>query len=78
MPDITEEYKRMLFEEDQWYKENNCDHAHCPDNCEHPQPFIQHGKAGHKNKMYCGRCYHKYNEMNEMIPCTPEVCKENE
>lgn len=52
-----------------WYVRNNCTHAHCPDDCEHPQPFM------FNNRFICGRCYFKYNDIVEMIPCTPEVCE---
>lgn len=46
-------------------------HYHCPDNCEHPQPFKAQGKV------YCGRCWFKYGEITEMELCTPETCNEN-
>lgn len=44
-------------------------HAHCPWDCEHPQPFcLQPGQ------LVCGRCWHVAGERTEMVPCTPEVC----
>lgn len=52
----------------EWYTAHNCTHAHCPGDCEHPQPFIL------DDKLVCGRCYFKYDEVVEMIPCTPQVC----
>jgi hypothetical protein len=53
-----------------WYRDNGCDHAHCPYLCEHPQPFVADGV------LVCGRCAVKYGELNPMIPCTPETCGE--
>lgn len=56
---------------DEWYKAHDCDHAHCPHDCEHPQPFI------HEGKLYCGRCYFQCRyTLSEMIPCVPgeNVC----
>lgn len=23
---------------------------------------------------YCGRCWHRFGELRQMVPCTPEVC----
>jgi hypothetical protein len=54
--------------EEEWYKKNNCEHAHCPDNCEHPQPFMRN------SKLLCGRCWFKFNEEVEMIPCDQDIC----
>lgn len=52
----------------EWCKLNNCSHAHCTLECEHPQPFIM------DDKLYCGRCWFIRNQLTEMIACTPEVC----
>jgi hypothetical protein len=43
-------------------------HFHCPNDCEHPQPFLQN------NKWFCGRCYCKYGELVECHPCTTNNC----
>lgn len=53
----------------EWYAKHNCQHAHCPDECEHPQPFLD------GDEMLCGRCWHLFGERSLMIPCTPEVCE---
>lgn len=52
-----------------WYKAHNCTHAHCPFDCEHPQPFLLDD-----NILYCGHCWFVDTEMTKMIPCSPEVC----
>lgn len=48
------------------------DHYHCPDECENPQPI--HAEDG---KHYCGRCWFKFNEIVEVILCTPATCPED-
>ncbi len=60
-----------MSKEDVWYKEHGCWHAHCPDGCEKPQPFVNE-----QGKMVCGRCFFKFGEVVEMIPCIPEICGE--
>lgn len=52
-----------------WCVANGADHAHCPEGCEHPQPFVT--SAG---ELICGRCRHKYGEIRVMAPCVPEIC----
>lgn len=52
----------------EWCVANDCSHAHCPYDCEHPQPFIMNGK------LICGRCYFKDDDIVEMKPCSPENC----
>ena len=54
--------------EAEWYEKHNCSHAHCKYLCEHPQPFML------GEQLVCGRCAIIDNEINEMIPCTPEIC----
>lgn len=44
------------------------EHHHCPHGCEHPQPLIYDGK------LVCGRCLIMFNEVVEMVLCTPEIC----
>ena len=51
-----------------WCRERNVTHAHCPHECEHPQPFMLDGK------LVCGRCAIVCGEIVEMVPCTPEDC----
>ena len=52
----------------EWCEARGVTHAHCPDGCEHPQPFILEGV------LVCGRCYFVYREVVAMVPCTPEYC----
>jgi hypothetical protein len=52
-----------------WYRLHGCDHAHCPNECEHPQPFLLPD-----GRMVCGRCAILDGQFVEMIPCTPETC----
>ena len=47
-------------------------HVHCPDGCAHPQPVFD----PHIHREICGRCWHKYDEVVECVPCTPETCGE--
>lgn len=44
-------------------------HAHCPQGCEHPQPFMDGGRE------YCGRCWFKEGVRTEMVLCSPETCE---
>lgn len=44
------------------------DHDHCPEDCEHPQPFKRDGK------WLCGRCWFMGGVETEMAPCTEKVC----
>lgn len=46
-----------------WCQFFNVNHAHCPDNCEHPQPIVV------DHKLICGRCWFKYNQITLMTPC---------
>jgi hypothetical protein len=61
----------MAQKEEDWYKRQGCSHAHCPKGCEKPQPFFD------GQKMLCGRCFFKYKEFVEMVPCTPQTCPED-
>ncbi len=55
-------------------------HQHCPDACEHPQPFTlaaEQPNPDHQKyagKTFCGRCWCRFGEMVEMVACTPETC----
>jgi len=53
-----------------WYEDNNCTHAHCPEGCDKPQPSLVN------RKMLCMRCYVKYGVISEMIPCDPKNCED--
>lgn len=35
----------------EWCKLHNCDHAHCPCKCDHPQPFVLDD-----GRLICGQC----------------------
>lgn len=59
-----------ISKELEWYKLNNCTHAHCPFYHEHPQPFII------AKVLYCGKCWHDDKVLTKMVPCTPEVCED--
>lgn len=51
-----------------WCRENGCEHGHCPDGCEHPQPCLADGVV------VCGRCLIMFGEAVPLVPCGPEVC----
>ena len=53
----------------EWYQKHGCDHAHCPFDCEHPQPFLLAD-----GRLVCGRCAILDHVISEMIPCTPDIC----
>jgi hypothetical protein len=55
-----------------WCRDHECQHGHCPLGCEHPQPFATDGR------LVCGRCAIVDGVFTDMIPCTPEVCGEQE
>jgi hypothetical protein len=46
-----------------WYHRHGVHHAHCPEGCEHPQPFLDGGD------LICGRCAIKEGVRSLMIPC---------
>lgn len=62
---IYKDYQDRL---DHWLKERGVEHAHCPADCSHPQPFFL------GDKLICGHCYHRFNTITEMMPCVPSVC----
>lgn len=53
-----------------WCARMGASHAHCPYDCEHPQPFQTADGV-----LYCGRCLAKEGVLTEMIPCFPETCE---
>ncbi len=53
----------------EWYQAHGCDHAHCPNECDHPQPFLLPD-----GRFVCGRCAIIDHEIVEMSPCTPGAC----
>lgn len=52
-----------------WYERHGCDHAHCPNGCEKPQPVEQPD-----GRPLCMRCLVYSGVEVECVPCTPEVC----
>lgn len=58
----------MRMTRQKWYAEHKCRHAHCPKECENPQPFMLTGE------LVCGRCAIMFGEVTKMIPCTHETC----
>ena len=54
--------------ENNWYSQYDTDHAHCPYNCEHPQPFMN------EEDLICGRCWFVDCIRSVMIPCIPSTC----
>jgi hypothetical protein len=58
---------------EEWYKQHNCTHAHCPYECEHPQPFIC---SELPIELACGKCWWDTKTIVKMIPCIPESCNE--
>lgn len=59
------------------------EHSHCPDGCEHPQPFVAVLSKGAAEFHYldpskpyelCGRCFHLFGDITVMVPCTPATC----
>lgn len=57
-----------LMTKREWYEKHGCTHAHCPHECEHPQPLLD------GDELLCGRCLILCGERSAMIPCTPETC----
>lgn len=51
-----------------WCAQRGVTHAHCPYECEHPQPFVLDGV------LVCGRCAFVDDTITPMVPCTPETC----
>lgn len=54
----------------EWYMLHRCEHAHCPEGCEKPQPSMSDGK------MLCMKCKVLFGVDSVMIPCTPETCND--
>jgi hypothetical protein len=52
----------------EWYERHDCTHAHCPFDCEHPQPILD------GDELLCLRCLTFEGRRTPMIPCTPETC----
>ena len=47
----------------EWCVQNHCSHAHCPQGCWHPQPFLYQGR------LFCGQCEALAGLLTEMAPC---------
>ena len=52
-----------------WLQARGADHAHCPNDCESPQPFLDGARA------LCGRCWFEAGTETEVRPCAPSVCE---
>lgn len=53
-----------------WRKAHGVQHAHCPLDCEHPQPFV-----AFTGDLLCGRCFFIEKKITKMVPCTPDICE---
>ncbi len=51
-----------------WLARRGATHAHCPHECEHPQPYI------YKGVLVCGVCHLHRGVISKMEPCVPGVC----
>ena len=52
-----------------WCAARNCSHAHCPNDCDHPQPFVDY-----EGILLCGRCWILNGLRTLMLPCNKETC----
>ena len=52
----------------EWCRARSVTHAHCPCDCDHPQPFVT--AAG---SLLCGACWVEGLQCT-MKPCTPDIC----
>lgn len=64
-----------------WCILHGCQHGHCENACEKPQPthteWVQHPTSGIRclvEDLICQRCLVVHGVVSVMIPCTPEVC----
>lgn len=53
---------------EQWCVDRGADHAHCPLDCEHPQPILT------VDGLICGRCAVIDGVVTLMEPCLPNTC----
>jgi hypothetical protein len=53
-----------------WYRQHGCTHAHCPYECEHPQPILDEDTG----ELFCGRCWFIEQQRTLMVPCTEKIC----
>ena len=51
----------MTYQE--WLHVYGVSHAHCPRDCEHPQPFVW------ATILWCGRCYFVKHLLTQCVPC---------
>ncbi len=70
---VTKLRKELTFMEQRalWEKRFGVTHAHCPEECEHPQPFFTDD-----GQFVCGVCAIMHKKLSPMVPCTPDTCKE--
>jgi hypothetical protein len=66
---VEEHITRSRRDYDEWNAANDCNHGHCPLNCEHPQPILLAG-----GRFVCGRCLILDGLVTEMVPCRPAIC----
>lgn len=50
----------------EWYALHQCDHAHCPEGCEHPQPVLD------GEELICGKHWVILKIRLPMTPCASE------
>ena len=70
---VTKPRKELTFMEQRgmWEKRFGVTHAHCPEECEHPQPFFTDD-----GRFVCGVCAIMHKKLSPIVPCTPATCKE--
>ncbi len=67
-PNVLGSNVRQLSDYEQWCRQHGCQHAHCPEGCNHPQPFM------HRGILICGRCAVISGGVTEMEPCGTAIC----
>ena len=66
---IEKQVVRVVSDYMEWCRANDCTHAHCPRECEKPQPIIDD-----QGVAICGRCWCVDGERVPVEPCRPETC----
>ncbi len=57
-----------------WCASHKTTHGHCPEGCEHPQPFAVVMSGETEPRLICGRCWIIERTVTEMVPCVEGVC----
>ena len=70
MSTAAQEIERAASDYTNWCLARDCHHAHCPFECEHPQPFMYD-----EHRLVCGRCFFEEGKITEMVACKPEACE---